>query len=591
MLKNKIFLLILAVLLSVSHAWAGTEPASQGSILTITVEKESTLDDLILASGYGIDDEDIEAFLALFMEINPDVNSLSYLSAGTVVHLPVMLLNTNSAGPVPVTEEPEPVGYAAAESAAPSDLQAQSRAAVVPTEKTGMRRFSDREEAEAFLGKLIESGYTGSIEQQKDSRGQIEYQVYALLPGMYMGDEGPKSLTWSLLGTRGKNIHAALTLSGIFTDNAFNSREDRKSGFSVILTPEIWLNLPRTDRAVSYGGLYPRTAGGHLLAPLVGERLFGYQTSLHYQTELPLVSSKNSPRSSTPTHRIAAGLDLVGNRLSLNLANQFEKSFYGHEAGQFININTRQRYDANRFSAGVAYNTRNRILLSIDYINFITKNRNGNGESLDRHDHGFTPAVRYRLSQKISLLAEYSYYNISYDDFGALDSKEHYLMGGVEWRLTEKSFGRIKAGYASKKFRSIGRHKGISLELQVEHRLRAKTQLIFSAYRRTNERMVADTAFVVSTGARLTLSHMITSKITGAIKLAYVNDLHKGPHLASLSETVISDNTYQAGIELQYAFRRWLSARAEYLFTIKDSSDPAFDYRSNTFLLGITGKF
>jgi hypothetical protein len=84
---------------------------------------------------------------------------------------------------------------------------------------------------------------------------------------------------------------------------------------------------------------------------------------------------------------------------------------------------------------------------------------------------------------------------------------------------------------------------------------------------------------------------MITSKITAAVKLSYLNDRHRGTSLSSLSETAVNDRTYQAGIEVQYSFRRWLRARAEYLFTIKNSSDPAFDYRSNTLLFGLTGSF
>ena len=458
-------------------------------------------------------------------------------------------------------------------------------------EKTEMGRFSDRETAKKFLGKLTESGYTGSVEQQKGNNGQTEYLVYALLPAPDREEAGSESLTWSLLGAKGKNIHAAVTLTGIFTDNAFNSRDNRKSDFSMFLTPEVWLNLPRTDIAASYAGLSPRSAGGHILDALPGERIYGYQASLYYRTDIPLNASSNSPYGSIATHKVAAGLTFIGNRLSLNVSDQFEKSYQEREAGQIMRPDARDRYDANRFSAGAAYDTGNRFILSIDYVNFITNYRSQTEEDLDRHDYGFTPAVRYRLNPKINLLAEYTYYAVSYDSGSTLNSREQYLLGGLEWRLTEKSFGRFMAGYEVKDFKHGSNYKGFSFELQTEHRLTPKTQLSLSAYRKTNETRVSGTVFDITIGARLTLSHMITSKITAAVKLAYLNDRYKGTSLSSLSKTVVTDDLYQAGIEVQYAFRRWLRARAEYLFTQKNSSEPDYEYRSNTLLLGLTGSF
>lgn len=473
----------------------------------------------------------------------------------------------------------------AAESGSPADpLPAQ------PAVKAEMGRYSDIETAKAFLGRLTESGYTGSIEQQSDSSGQTTYKVLVELPAGSLDPGSAESLSWSLLGQRARNIHAAVTLTGIFTDNAFNTKTNRKSDFSVILSPEVWLNTPHTEKTVSYVNISPRSAGGHLLADLSGERLFGYQASLYYRADIPLLTSETSPYGKTPAQRLAAGLSYIGNNISLNLTDQFELSHQEREAGQFIG-DTGDRFNANRFNAGVGYDTRNRIIVSVDYVNFITGNRGITGQALDRHDWGLTPALRYRLSHKINLLAEYTYYAVSFDSNNTLDSREHYLIGGVEWRLTEKSFGRIKAGYVVKNFDHGDSYKGASIELQTEHRLSARTQLSLSAYRKTNETRVLNTAFAITTGARLALSHMITSKLSAALRLSYLRDRYRGTSASSLTETVVSDNIYQTGIEVQYSFRRWLRARAEYLFTLKNSSDPAFEYRSNTLLLGLTGTF
>lgn len=585
-------LLFFACLLPIGNAWAASEPAAQNNILTVTLLKNSSLDDLILASGFDVDDNNIPAFLAEFADLNPGLTGLSALEQGTAIKIPVSYLKKISIDHPVVVGNNLPDGIVvAAESAAPSDLQPGKTEESIPKQKLEMGRFSTLDTAKAFLLNLTESGYTGGIEQQKDGSGQVEYQVYVLLSSVPETEAGAESLTWSLLGTKGKNIHGAVTLAGIFTDNAFNTREDRKSDFSLFLTPELWLNLPRTDRAVTYDSVSPRSAGGHLLNTLLGERLFGYQASLYYRTDLPLITSNTSPYGNTVTHKLAAGIALIGNRTSLTLSDQFEKSYQEQEAGRIIRPDAQDRYDANRFSASAAYDTRNRLIFSLDYVNFITNYSSKSVAAFDRRDHGLTPAVRYRITPKINLLAEYAFYAISYDGNSFLDSNEQYLLGGLEWRLTEKSFGRLKAGYEVKDFEHGNRYRGYSFELQLEHRLTPKTQLALAAYRKTNEARVAGTAFAISTGARLALSYMLTARITAALRLAYLNDRHRGTSPFLLSETVVKDNIYQAGVEVQYAFRRWLRARAEYLFTVKDSTDPAFDYRSSTLLLGLTGAF
>ena len=593
--QGRSFLFVIIIVLLIHNAWAAPNPSSQDKTLTVIVEKNSSLKDLIAASGYGIADEHVVAFRAEFMNLNPDVKSLNSLTRGTLVRVPVEHLVQISSGRSVLAQNAAPQKAVAAESGPPSDRQSGNTVNTEPTEKFEMGRFSDRETAEAFLMRLVESGYTGGIEQQNDSKGQAEYQVYVLLPFSVGGDTDSESLTWSILGKKGKDIHAAVTLTGLFTDNAFNTKANRKSDFSMFLTPEVWLNLPRTDKAVSYESVSPRSVGGHLLDTLPGERVYGYQASVYYRTDLPLITSNNSPYGSTATHKVAAGVAFIGNRFSLNVSDQLELSYQEREAGQIMRPDAQDRYNANRFSAAAAYDTRNRLIFSIDSVYFTTNYRLDTSEVFDRHDFGLTPAVRYRLTPKINLLVDYTYYTASYDNSGSLDSREQYLLGGLEWRLTEKSFGRLKAGYEVKDFKHGSDYKGFAFELQLDHRLTAKTQLSLSAFRKTNETRVYGTAFALSTGARLNLSHMITSKITAGVILAYLNDRNRGTYggtsVSSLSKTEVNDYLYQAGIEVQYAFRRWLRARAEYLFTTKNSSESSYDYRSNTLIFGLTGSF
>ncbi|GAB4489860.1 MAG: hypothetical protein OHK006_22000 [Thermodesulfovibrionales bacterium] len=418
------------------------------------------------------------------------------------------------------------------------------------------------------------------------------YQVYVLVPRSIEEDSASKTASWDLLGPKGKNIHAALTLFGVSTDNAFNTHNDRRSNFTLLLIPELWLNAPRTERAEAPGGLEPRASGGIIVDPYFGGLGAGYLANLYYRTDIPLNASSSSPYGSTPSHRIAGGLALAGNRFSISVSDQFDKSYQEKEAGMVIGDGTRDRYDANRLNARVIFDSKNRLILSIDFVDYRITYHNQGRLSDDRHDYGLIPAVRYRMTPKINLLFEYEYTDISYEDIGDQNSREHYMTGGLEWKFTEKSRGYIKAGYELKRFGRTGAtYSGFSFSARGEHRLTPKTSIGLEAFRRTTETRMTGTSYAVSTGAELSLSHMLTSRITSGIRLAYWNDAYRGTHEEDLSDTFVREDICQAGITFQYAFRRWLTARAGYTYTFKDSSDPDLDYRTNTVFLGMTGSF
>lgn len=461
-----------------------------------------------------------------------------------------------------------------------------------PLEKTEMARFTKPETAQAFWAKLRESGYQGGVDELRDDAGKAVYQVYVLLPRSLEADNTPSGASWDLLGTKGKYVHAALTLLGISTDNAFNTHNDRRSNVTLFLIPELWLNAPRTESAESPGGLEPRASGGVILDPYFGGLGVGYLASLYYRTDIPLNSSSSSPYGSTPGHRISGGIALAGNRFSLMVSDQLDLSYQEKEAGMVISDDSRDRYDANRFNARVIFDSKNRLILSLDFVDYRINYHNQDRISGDRHDYSLIPAVRYRITPKINLLLEYEFTDISYEDLAGLNSREHYLTGGVEWKFTEKSRGYLRAGYETKRFDRTGEtYSGFSFSVRGEHRLTPKTQIGVEAYRRTTETRMVGTSYAVSTGANLSLSHMLTSRITSGIHLAYWNDAYRGTREERLSDTFVREEIYQAGITLQYAFRRWLKARAGYTYTVKDSSESDFDYRTNTVFLGLTGSF
>ena len=161
----------------------------------------------------------------------------------------------------------------------------------------------------------------------------------------------------------------------------------------------------------------------------------------------------------------------------------------------------------------------------------------------NRQDNGLFGVLTYKLSPRLSLLAEYRFFDISYDHTGALDSSEHYFLGGISWDITAKSKGLFKAGYVVKDFdHSLGSFNDFSLELQLDHRFTPKTSVVASAYRKPTETDLSGMAFSLTNGFDVQLRHVLTPKLTSSVGFLVENDHYK--QLQGLTEAADS-TTYQ----------------------------------------------
>jgi predicted porin len=480
-----------------------------------------------------------------------------------------------------------------------------------PFDQVEVFSFDSRDEAESFSKKLESSGYRSIIETEIRGTKEV-HTVFILtikgeqfdvqeLSGESLPDSGEKGPapdkaqhyesgggpSWDTMGRRWSNIHGSLSLTGIYTDNVLNSRDNKKADFSTVLTPEIWLTVPGIKQKLSLLTLSPRAPGGFTLSTPDSEqkrRLSGYA---YYRTDIPLSSSSGiSPYGEQLMHKLGGGILYNGPRISASLADQYESSYHEREAGMVLKPGEQDRYDANRFDALLKYTSLNRLGLDLGYSNFIVRYASGESSFRDRSDDLFSSSVSYRLSPKMSLLAEYEYISIAYDQESSLDSSEHYFLGGLSWDITEKSKGLIKAGYVVKDFENgFGRHDDFSFEVQLDHRLTPRTSLLVSGFRKTSETNIADMSFSITNGFETRLQHMLSTRLTTSAGFLLTEDHYKDE--AGLTESVES-RTYQGVLECQYEFRRWLRGRVGYAYTQKDSSRNELEYKTNSLFFLIT---
>ncbi len=422
------------------------------------------------------------------------------------------------------------------------------------------------------------------------SSGEPEVPVEKAETVQYQDKELYEAATkplWNILGRQKRYVYGSLTVAGIYTDNVLNSKSDKQSDFSTLLSPAIWLVAPYTRQEVAPLSLSPRSPGGNLLGRQWPDSPFRYQASLYYRADIPLTSSSGYLHyGKTPAQTLSGKLLIKGNRLSLLFEDQYEYSYHEKEAGVVTRAGEHDRYNSNFFGVTLTYDTRHRFFLSGGYSFFFTKYRSDISDFRNREDNSFFGSLSYRVSPKLSLLAEYRFFGISYDKTGELDSNEHYILGGVSWDITAKSKGILKAGFGLKEFdHPLGSYNYFTFELQLDHRLTPKTSVIFNAFRKSSETDVSGMSFSLTNGLDVRLQHILTARFTSTAGFLIADDRYeKG---LTLTEDVDS-TIYQTYLALQYEFRRWLKGTVGYAYTVKDSSLSELEYRSNTFYFSLT---
>jgi hypothetical protein len=60
--------------------------------------------------------------------------------------------------------------------------------------------------------------------------------------------------------------------------------------------------------------------------------------------------------------------------------------------------------------------------------------------------------IFFKFLPKTAFFTEYEFLDVKYEKDTAFNSREHHYFGGIQWDITAKSKGSIKAGYGMKDF-------------------------------------------------------------------------------------------------------------------------------------------
>lgn len=399
---------------------------------------------------------------------------------------------------------------------------------------------------------------------------------------------GAKGGTYGdIFGRGGGFVHPFLSVTEYFTDNVFYTNSNKRSDFATILSPGIWLTVPHVYEKLLHIDTANVSPGGFSLSKPQQETFKRYQLYLFYSADIERFSKFSSENAAN--HRAEAFFRYnLQSGLSVELIDQFTASHDVRGTGITSQLD---KFRSNLSNITLSYDIGERFKFRVDYSNFLVDYIDKRNDFRDRDDNAFSGYLFYRIRPKTSLFVENEFVDIAYTKNASLNSKEYHLFGGIQWDITAKSKGSVKAGYGAKDFsnQAVKSANDFIMEAQIDYHFTPKTSIILKASRSTNETNIASTDFFLSNSVEVQYLQKITGKITADVKLAYTNDQYRGALVVNGTTGKLRENYYMGVCALQYKFKEWLQMDLGYIYDKRDSSFPEFDYINNIGFLRITG--
>jgi len=390
-----------------------------------------------------------------------------------------------------------------------------------------------------------------------------------------------------IFGSRGGLVHPFLSVTEYYTDNVFYAKKDKQNDFATILSPGIWLTIPHVYEKLLHIETANISPGGFSLGKSVPETFKRYQLYLFYNADIERFSRFSSQNADN--HRAEGFLQYnLKSGFSLELVDQFIASHDERGTGTTSQLD---KFKSNLSNITLSYNISDRFKLRADYSNFLVDYSARRNDFRDRDDNAVSGYLFYKIRPRASLFVEYEFIDIGFKEDPSFNSKEYNGFGGIQWDITAKSKGTVKAGYGAKDFTNpaIKSENNFIMEAQIDYQFTPKTSIILKGSRRTNETNVQGTDFILSNYVELQYLQKLTGKITADIKLAYTRDSYKGTVTSNGTTGRLKDNYYLGVFALQYKFKEWLQMDLGYIYDKRDSNFSEFDYMSDIVFLRVTG--
>ena len=417
-----------------------------------------------------------------------------------------------------------------------------------------------------WFSQFANPAFLGALYQTPDWPMTGYYPLYpgALLP--VIPDDG--------LRLESLKLHPMMGVAQMYTDNVSRTQTNRKSDFFTTLSPGIQAQLP-------FGG-------SHAF-------LIDYRTNLQTYANTP----SNDVQDQTAAGRFK--LDFPGG-LKVDLAGEHK---LGHDPRgtamdtQGVEVN---KWSANSFIGQAEYvGAQSSIRMNLQSTRWQYLHSSGQGPIQNRLTNYAGLTLSRDASPKTSLLANVGVTQQIYDENKNLDSAIYQISGGAKWNVSELTSGQILIGLQHLQFTNAQRNQPppvLSQFTRTENSYNnffamgnmvwKPTSLLtisLQPYRTVQQTAVSTSLFFVSTGVNLGASHTLTDSTSLTLNGGIEQDKFTSASGATAGTDNRTDLLKNVAVGIKYRAVKWLGLGVQYIYEDRGSTQDAFKYQANTFMI------
>lgn len=368
-------------------------------------------------------------------------------------------------------------------------------------------------------------------------------------------------------------LHPMMGVAQMWTDNVFRTNTNRKSDFFTTLSPGIQAQVP--------------FAGRHAF-------LADYRTNLQTYANTP----SNDVQDQTASGRFM--LDFPGG-LKLDLAGEHK---VGHDP-RGTALDTRavevNKWQADSVIGQAEYvGAQSSIRMNLQSTRWQYLYSSGQGPIQNRLTNYAGLTFARDASPKTSLLANVGVTQQIFDENKNLDSAMYQISGGAKWSVSELTSGQILIGLQHLQFAKSQVNQPppvLSQFTRVEDSYTnffvvgnmvwtptSPLTITLQPYRTVQQTTVSTSLFFVSTGANLGASHRLTDSTTLTLNVGVEQDKFTSASGATTG-TDRTDLLKNVAVGIKYRAVKWLGLGFQYIYEDRGSTQDAFKYQANTFMI------
>ena len=402
-----------------------------------------------------------------------------------------------------------------------------------------------------------------------------------------------------VFGYRNGYLHAALGVSGEWTDNLYNTADtEKEENFLTRISPSVWLAWPRRSRRPLQVAADNTAVGGLQYSQSEYDIYNKFQVYLAGKMNF-MTYSADSELDHTESAVQGQVVYKPYERLTLQLMDN-----YAHSQDIFniteATVENNRVYDTNVFKAGIDWRLSDKILARVGYTNHVLAYDLDVNNFMDRSDDGFDGTLTYDYSTKTNFFVGLSYLMAAYEEEDMPDNDNIFLHAGINWQATVKTAFMLKAGYQTVDYDEDWNNEGSEaiadtlhdgeesshFEAQATWQATRKSEFLLNSKYNIEQ---SDSRYALNKtvwSSRLAYGYRFTGRIRGAMSFIYEDSDY-----AQFNGDSRLDERWNFSPSLDFALKKWLSFTLYYSFDKKDSNFDELDYETNTLGIGARGTF